>query len=381
MKSRILYIAGISHFMRPKNGGQIRTHHILKQLCTEFKVDIFSPYLPNSLEGFGISISKNVCPNRLKYTLRLAHKRGFSRLIDWYFTRRGERSGHHLQNEQFCERSILEHHLEKHITEYQYVFYDTSRYAPLSPSESLRAKAYLIAHNVDSVLHPDSSFHSALETNLTNLFNAVITCTPQDSIRFQSLSPGLKCIVWPNGTAHPTTDKKSDTVYDIIFVGALNYKPNIEAVEFLIDHAFPLLHSKGLQLCIVGRSPSADLASRIINAGITLIPDAPDLTSLYYGSKLAIVPLTTGSGSRLKIAEALIHGLPVISTPIGAEGYPEKQSGLTRIPCMPASKFVEAIERELSNLSPHYKNLITKDAQTFLWENTIDLSLLPLKSE
>ena len=139
MKPKILYVAGISSFMEPKNGGQIRTHEILKQLCTLFEVEIFSPYLPNQLEGKGIHIANNICPESLKRLNRWRRRRGFSRLINFLLNRVALKSGHPLQNDIFYERRILENLIQANRQEYQHIFFDTSRYAPLSPSPEVLA--------------------------------------------------------------------------------------------------------------------------------------------------------------------------------------------------------------------------------------------------
>ena len=377
MRPKVLYVAGISGFMEPKNGGQIRTHQIIKQLCTEFEVDIFSPYLPTRLESEGISITNNLCPRPLQRLLRWGGRRGFSRLIHGHLYRKGMRSSHPLSNGQFYERSILEDVVTQRHHDYAFIFYDTSRYAPLSPSDAARSKSILIAHNVDSVLDPKSKFHPQFEKSLNQLFTAVIACTRQDSLRLQSSSPGINCIEWPNGTTRPAASESCTPSYDVLFVGALDFKPNIEAADYLVNHTWPLLKQRNLRLCIAGRNPSKELAARITRAGISLKANAPELTSIYQSSKLAVVPLVTGSGSRLKIAEALIHGLPVISTPLGAEGYPIDQMGLTQIPCYPPLAFVEAIEQDMKRLSSELKANIIQNAKPFLWRNTIDLSLLP----
>lgn len=377
MKPKVLYVAGIASFMNPKNGGQIRAHEILKQLCTQFEVDIFSPYLPNQLEGSGIRIGNNICPESLKRLLRWGSRRGFSRLINEHLRRKGANSGHPLQNGQSHERRILEKWLQAHHEQYQLVFFDTSRYAPLSPSSDIRDKSLLIAHNVDSVLEPNSSFHPRFEACLDNLFHTVITCTEQDAERFKCTSPNIHCIVWPNGTSRPTNQVKREFKHDVLFVGALNFKPNIEAAHFLVEEAWPLLKSKGITLCIAGRNPSIELSHIIQSAGITLIPNAPNLSATYTQSKVAVVPLFTGSGSRLKIAEALIHGLPVFSTALGAEGYPDSHKGLTRIECFPVKGFIEAVATELQTLKADKREDIALSAAPFLWINTIDLSKLP----
>jgi len=377
MKPKVLYVAGIAGFMEPKNGGQIRAHEILKQLCTQFEVDIFSPYLPNQLEGSGIRIGNNICPETLKRLLRLGSRRGFSRLVNGHLRRKGANSEHALQNGQFHERRILERWLQAHHQQYERVFFDTSRYAPLSPSSDVRDKSLLIAHNVDSVLDPTSSFHHRFEACLDNLFHTVITCTEQDAERFHKTSPNINCITWPNGTTEATLPLETKRYIDILFVGALDYRPNIEAVDYLIEELYPILESNGLTLGIAGRNPSAAISRFIQRTKATFIPNAPDIRRIYNQSKLAIVPLLSGSGSRLKIAEALMHGVPVVSTNIGAEGYPDNHFGLTRAECRPANQLFEILSKELAANHPDRTKKIAQSAKYFLWDNTINLSLLP----
>lgn len=377
MKPKILYVAGIAGFMEPTNGGQIRTHEILKQLCTRFEVDIFSPFVPNQLVGCGIQIQNNICNQPLKRLNRWQRRRGFSRLIISFRQRIAKKSGHHLKNGALLERQTLERLIQNNHQQYSHIFFDTSLYAPLSPSSEVRAKSILIAHNVDSVLQPNSQFHHRFEASLHNLFQTVIACTEQDAERFLSKTPKVTCIVWPNGTSQPQHVTCKEFKYDVLFVGALNYKPNIEAAHFLVKEAWPWLKSKGITLCIAGREPSTELYTSIQSAGITLIPNAPDLSVIYSQSKVAVVPLVTGSGSRLKIAEALINGLPVVSTALGAEGYPEHQIGLKIQECSPIEGFIQAIENELQTQSKKSRDEISKAATPFLWDNTIDLSKLP----
>ena len=376
MKPKVLYVAGISGFLLPKNGGQIRTHNILKQLCTQFEVDIFSPYLPSKLEGNGIRIANNICPESLKRMLRLGSQRGFSRLIDGHLRRKAANSRHHLRNAQFYERLVLENLIQSNHSQYQHIFFDTSRYAPLSPTKQIRVKSWLIAHNVDSVLDPNSTFHARIETNLKTLFRGVITCTEDDSLRLQSSSPGIMCIEWPNGTDLPQCPTAQEKIYDLLFVGSLDYKPNIEAVTFIRQILWPVLKRQDSSICVAGRGPSDQLKNQLREDGIILIANAENLSDVYAKSQIAIIPLFSGSGSRLKIAEALIHGLPVVSSHTGAEGYPTFQEGLYRTECTPITDFIKTINLARIENTPEKQLNIAQKASKFLWSSTIDLAKL-----
>mgnify|MGYP001165601755 CR=1 FL=1 len=77
----------------------------------------------------------------------------------------------------------------------------------------------------------------------------------------------------------------------------------------------------GTRLAVVGRNPPPRLqALGGQSTGVTVTGSVEDVRPWLHGSKAAVVPLRAGSGTRLKIYEAMAAGLPVISTTVGAEG-------------------------------------------------------------
>jgi glycosyltransferase involved in cell wall biosynthesis len=109
----------------------------------------------------------------------------------------------------------------------------------------------------------------------------------------------------------------------ILFLGALDWRPNLDAIRMLLDGIYPAVcrEEPGVQLDIVGRNPPAWLEVRTRQRdGITLYADVPDVRPYLARSGMLAVPLRIGGGSRLKILEALACGLPVVSTRVGAEG-------------------------------------------------------------
>ena len=77
----------------------------------------------------------------------------------------------------------------------------------------------------------------------------------------------------------------------------------------------------GIQLTIIGKMNNNDPYTAIRNdATINFIGPVDDVAQYYAESSVAIVPLLQGSGTRLKIMEAMSFGNPVVSTSIGAEG-------------------------------------------------------------
>jgi len=111
--------------------------------------------------------------------------------------------------------------------------------------------------------------------------------------------------------------------FHILFLGALDWRPNIDSVDLLLTKIFPAIHAQEprAKLEIVGRHPSQGMIERAHTVpGVRLYHDVPDVRPFLGQCGVMAVPLRIGGGSRLKILESLASALPVVSTTVGAEG-------------------------------------------------------------
>jgi len=139
----------------------------------------------------------------------------------------------------------------------------------------------------------------------------------------------------PTGVDLEYFQRPSDTGVqrDLVFVGSMDWMPNIDGMRWFLDEVFPLIRSKlpACSLAIVGRNPPAAILSEAADPLITVTGTVPDVRPFLWNSALSIVPLRVGGGTRLKIFEAMAAGTPVVSTTIGAEGLPLRHGETIRI--------------------------------------------------
>lgn len=116
---------------------------------------------------------------------------------------------------------------------------------------------------------------------------------------------------------------RTDTHNTIVFVGILNYSPNEDTVLFLIDEILPLVRRSipDIKVIIVGRNPTPLIekaASKHREVTITGFVD--DVRPYLENATLAVIPMRYGSGVQNKVLEAMAMELPVVTTPLVADG-------------------------------------------------------------
>jgi glycosyltransferase involved in cell wall biosynthesis len=130
----------------------------------------------------------------------------------------------------------------------------------------------------------------------------------------------------------------------LVFIGTLAYHPNIHALQFFMDEVLPLIKRRGphVRFWIVGASPGPAVQAMAKQEGVEVFASVPDVRPYLAASTVAIVPLRLGSGTRLKILEALAAHLPVVSTTFGAEGL-DLEPGRDVLLADTAGAFAEAV--------------------------------------
>ncbi len=107
----------------------------------------------------------------------------------------------------------------------------------------------------------------------------------------------------------------------VFFVGDLSWPPNAEGIRWFAERVWPLVRERrpGARAEVLGRGAPPDL-SRLARPDFVLLGEGGDTRPHWARAAVAVVPLAAGGGTRLKILEAAACGVPVVSTPVGAEG-------------------------------------------------------------
>jgi glycosyltransferase involved in cell wall biosynthesis len=108
----------------------------------------------------------------------------------------------------------------------------------------------------------------------------------------------------------------------LIYAGAVTYPPNLEAVTWFLAEVMPRVRAvrPDVELWVTGDTGDVAIDRCAALGSVRFTGRLPDVKDTISGSAVAVVPLLTGGGTRLKVLEALALGTPVVSTRKGAEG-------------------------------------------------------------
>jgi len=224
-------------------------------------------------------------------------------------------------------------------------------------------KTVVDLHNVESVLHArcaaspglEGLAHGVFERASRQLeqawlprFDIVLVTSGDDAAAVGRIAADAHTSVYPNALPAmpqpPHIDEEA-----VVFSGNLEYHPNRTAVRYFRREIWPLLRDRwpDLNWRLVGMNPEFVREFTSGDPRIDVRGSVENAVTELARARVAIVPLLSGSGTRLKILEAWAAGLPVVSTSIGAEGLGARD-GEHLLIADSAVAFVEAVSRLLA---------------------------------
>ncbi|HBI44187.1 MAG TPA: glycosyl transferase family 1 [Planctomycetales bacterium] len=204
-----------------------------------------------------------------------------------------------------------------------------------------KGRRLVVAHNVESVIwrryyetepHPLRRWYvggqwrkfERFERQVMGEVDRAVAVSSLDAERLRRDFGARRVDVVENGV-DPAYFRPQNTQREpaqLLFLGSLDWRPNLDGVRLLLDRVFPAVRATvpSARLCLVGRHPPTWLKQASAAPGVELHADLPDVRPQLARCGMMVVPLRIGGGSRLKILEALASNTPVVSTRVGAEG-------------------------------------------------------------
>jgi glycosyltransferase involved in cell wall biosynthesis len=325
------------------SGGHLRTYHLLVSLARRFDVRLVVPSRPEEAEGRAALARGGLVVRAVETGPR--HALGEACRIAGAAVRRDP----YVLYARHRRRSVLDAvRREARLTPPQVVYLDHLD-SLLYAGAAGRAPVVIDMHNVYSTLAERAAREASgyarrrylageagllqrKEVAATRLAHTIFACSEEEASFFRNLGARSVAVVpngvdtlsypWPPPRLAGDIDPYPPAPPTVLFVGALEWQPNVSAVGFLAREVMPAVRARvpKARLLIVGRRPCADVLALADGPRVEIAADVPDVRPYWLRADVLAVPLETGGGTRIKILEAFAAGVPVVSSPVGCEG-------------------------------------------------------------
>lgn len=158
----------------------------------------------------------------------------------------------------------------------------------------------------------------AYERSIARRFGHVVFCSSPEAEIFASFVDGLEPEVITNGVDHEYFCPNG-TDYDrrrVVFCGAMDYYPNVDAVLGFLNEAWPAVRAKvnDAVFCIAGRSPTPEIVALGGRPDVEVTGAVPDIRPYVQKAAVSVAPLRVARGIQNKVLEAMAMGTPVVAT-------------------------------------------------------------------
>ena len=298
-KEKILVIAPT--VPRPdKTSGELRIYSILEILAKEYEISYVSTNswpvddsYSSLLEQFGISVY--VAGRQFSLKKLLKTEKFKVAILEFYFTA-----------EYYLDRIRI-------LQPECYIVVDSVDVHYLR----LQLKYDLTKNEIDRAIYQETK---EKELYVYRKADAVITVTLDDASALLGEFADITCEVVPNihEICLNDTPPERDT---LIFVGSFSHSPNVDAVLYFCSEILPLIRNEkpDIKFTIIGSSPPGQIRM-LENENIKITGFVPKTSTYLHQSHVSVAPLRYGAGMKGKIGEAMAHGVPVVTTSIGAQG-------------------------------------------------------------
>ena len=343
-------ILWLSHLIPypPKGGVLQRSHHLVKELARYHKVDLLAFNQKSLIGPLFKSVEAGVEEARLALLLICRRLAFFNIPSDRTVWGQYSLALKSLMREPYNINWLKSHAFANALAnwlqeeDYDLVHFDTISLVPFFHMIPPTIPKSLDHHNIEShmLLRRASNEPNLLrrgyywqegvrlaryERRFCPLFSLNITCSDVDTARLLKLAPKIKVLTIPNGVDLEYFKPQGLPIQPnkLIFVGTMNWYPNIQAVLYIAEKLWPRLKQKhqGLVCDIIGANPPAS-----IRALADRFPDfhvhgfVNDVRPYIEAATIYVCPIRDGGGTKLKLLDAMAMEKAVVAYPMACEG-------------------------------------------------------------
>lgn len=247
-----------------------------------------------------------------------------------------QRNGIEVIYAPYC--TSVEQHLKETARQYELVFLFRPKVVErhLDTIRKFTPNAKILYHTVDlhylrmqreaALLKDAGKKRKATEMKRRELailrtVDASIVHSPIELDILKKEVPAAKIHVFPLIMDIPGTHKGFGSRKNIVFVGGYQHPPNVDAVKYFVTEIMPLLRSRlpGVHFYAVGSQVPPEIRA-LASKDVIITGFVEEITPLLDNMRISVAPLRYGAGIKGKVGTAMAVGLPVVATPMAAEG-------------------------------------------------------------
>jgi glycosyltransferase involved in cell wall biosynthesis len=201
-------------------------------------------------------------------------------------------------------------------------------------------------------LHSQTRKLARFERAACRRADLIVACSADDARALARLAPQTPIAIVPNGVdieRHRPAAAAPPAPPQLVFVGQMGWFPNHDGVQWFMAEILPrvLAARRDAQFVVVGKSDGLKVPAAL-REHVRLAGFVDDVGAAVDAASVYVVPLRTGSGTRLKVLEAMAHGKPIVTTTIGAQGI-DLVPGAEALFADDADAFAAAVVRVLGD--------------------------------
>lgn len=174
------------------------------------------------------------------------------------------------------------------------------------------------------------------EQRVLNQFDLCFVTSREDERKLLNRGIGSKIVLSPNGVDTKYFRPFDDTRLEpgshrnpsLVYMGAFHLEPaNVDGLEYLLKRVLPLVEQQipGVKLEVIGRGLNGSFIDKYARRHVSFHGYVEDVRPILGRAHALLLPLRGGSGTKIRVLTAMAMGVPVVATPVAAEGIEAKQ--------------------------------------------------------